>query len=49
MRLALINENQDKAAAIEQDTKDYVERVYAIQIFGKTKKQLRKLIFLFYY
>lgn len=43
MRLALINENQDKAAAIEQDTKDYVERVYAIQIFGKTKKQLRKL------
>lgn len=39
-RLALINENQNKAAAIEQDTKDYMERIYAIQIFGETKKQL---------
>lgn len=41
-RLRLIKENQAKSASIEQDTKDYVERIYAIQIYGKTVKQLKQ-------
>lgn len=41
-RMKLIVENQQKSAQIEKDTQDYMERVYAILIFGETKKQLRQ-------
>ncbi len=41
-RWKLINEELALAEAVQKDPKDYVERIFAIEIYAKTKKQLEQ-------
>lgn len=41
-RWKLINEELALAEAVQKDPKDYVERIFAIEIFAKTQKQLEQ-------